>query len=172
MDVEGRAWWRPAVAVISIGWAAQQFTPLLLMYQDRLGLAVTTVDAMLGIYVVGLIPGLLLGGPVSDRFGRRRVMAPTLVISIVSTVLSMAGGARAGWLFAGRLVTMPELEDQSIRSFHMADLGRALTDVDLEPSQASWEQASRRLIWHSETGSPPVPHRFPNRSPERPVYWN
>lgn len=100
-----RAWWPAGLAVVAAGWGAQQFTPLLLMYQARLHLTATTVQAAFGLYVAGLIPGLLLGGPVSDRFGRRRVMAPVLVLSVLATSLLVLGGEAVGWLFAGRLLT-------------------------------------------------------------------
>jgi predicted MFS family arabinose efflux permease len=95
-------WQGAGVAVAAVGWGAQQFAPLLLMYESRLGLSSTTVQAIFGMYVLGLIPGLLLGGPVSDRYGRRRVMAPTLAVSAVATLLLITGST--GWLFAGRLV--------------------------------------------------------------------
>jgi predicted MFS family arabinose efflux permease len=97
-----RRWWGAGVAVAAVGWGAQQFAPLLLMYESRLGLSSTTVQAIFGMYVLGLIPGLLLGGPVSDRYGRRRVMAPTLALSAAATLLLVTGST--GWLFAGRLV--------------------------------------------------------------------
>ena len=99
-----RAWWRAALAVAAAGWGAQQFAPLLLMYQARLHLAETTVQATFGCYIVGLVPGLLLGGPVSDRYGRRRVMVPTLAVSVAATALLILGGSGVGWLFAGRLL--------------------------------------------------------------------
>jgi len=101
---DARAWWGVGLAVAAVGWGAQQFAPLLLMYQDELDLTTTTIQAVFGLYVLGLIPGLLLGGPVSDRYGRRRVMAPTLAASVVATVLLMLGGTGIGWLFAGRMV--------------------------------------------------------------------
>ena len=101
---DARAWWGVGLAVAAVGWGAQQFAPLLLMYQDELDLTTTTIQAVFGLYVLGLIPGLLLGGPVSDRYGRRMVMAPTLAASVVATVLLMLGGTGIGWLFAGRLV--------------------------------------------------------------------
>jgi MFS family permease len=88
----GQAWWRAGLAVAAVGWGAQQFAPLLLMYQSVLHLSATTVQATFGLYVFGLIPGLLLGGPVSDRYGRRRVMVPTLAASLAATLLLMLGG--------------------------------------------------------------------------------
>ncbi|WP_214324178.1 MFS transporter [Nonomuraea sediminis] len=97
-------WWAAGLAVAAVGWGAQQFAPLLIMYQTRLDLSATTIQATFGMYVLGLIPGLLLGGPVSDRYGRRRIMIPTLLTSLVATTLLILGGTAAPWLFAGRLV--------------------------------------------------------------------
>ncbi|GAB2834099.1 MFS transporter [Actinoallomurus bryophytorum] len=101
---KARQWWPAGLAVAAVGWGAQQFAPLLLLYQARLHLSATVTQATFGLYIFGLIPGLLLGGPFSDRYGRRRVMAPTLVASAAATVLLMSGGAGVGGLFAGRLL--------------------------------------------------------------------
>jgi MFS family permease len=98
------AWWGAALAVAAVGWGANQFAPLLLMYESRLGLAATTAEATFGLYALGLVPGLLLGGPISDRYGRRRVMAPALLASLLGTALLSAGGSGVGWLFAGRVI--------------------------------------------------------------------
>jgi MFS family permease len=104
----GPAWPRAGVAVAAVGWGANQFAPLLLVYRAGLGLSAATVEATFGMYALGLIPSLLLCGPLSDRYGRRRVMVPALLASMLASALLMAGGAvggRAiGLLFAGRLV--------------------------------------------------------------------
>lgn len=101
--VLARSWLRAALGVAAIGWGAQEFTPLLLLYQSRLHLSSATVQATFVPYVIGLAPGLLLGGPVSDRFGRRWVVAPTILVSALATLLMLpAGGHGVGWLFLGR----------------------------------------------------------------------
>jgi MFS family permease len=101
----GRDWLRAATAVAAVGWGANQFAPLLLLYRAELNLSATTVNAAFGLYALGLIPGLLVGGPISDRFGRRRIMVPALFVSLLASALLVAGGdAGLGWLFAGRLV--------------------------------------------------------------------
>lgn len=97
-------WLNAALAVAAVGWGAQQFAPLLLLYREELGLSATAIQSTFGLYVVGLLPGLLLGGPVSDRLGRRRVVYISLVTSVIGTVLLMFGGASAPLLFLGRLV--------------------------------------------------------------------
>ena len=64
--------WLPAAAVlIGAGWGSNQFTPMLLVYRQRLGLGTGTLEALFGVYALGLIPGLLIGGPLSDARGRR-----------------------------------------------------------------------------------------------------
>ncbi|MHA6621369.1 MFS transporter [Pseudonocardia sp. DLS-67] len=99
-----RVWWGAGAAVAAVGWGAQQFAPLLLMYRAELGVGAATVQAVFAMYVVGLVPGLLFGGPVSDRYGRRPVVLAALAASAVASGLLVIGGLGVGWLFAGRLV--------------------------------------------------------------------
>nr|MBA3399778.1 MFS transporter [Acidimicrobiia bacterium] len=53
-------------------------TPLLLLYQESLGLSAWTVTALFAVYPLGLLPMLLWAGPASDVLGRRAVMVPGL----------------------------------------------------------------------------------------------
>jgi MFS transporter len=99
-----RVWWGAGAAVAAVGWGAQQFAPLLLMYRAELGVGAATVQAVFAMYVVGLIPGLLFGGPVSDRHGRRPVVLAALAASVAASALLLVGGQGVAWLFAGRLV--------------------------------------------------------------------
>ncbi|MEU1626887.1 MFS transporter [Streptomyces sp. NPDC020096] len=73
-------------------------------YRSELGLSAATVEATFGLYALGLIPSLLVCGPLSDRFGRRPVMVSALLASVLASVLLIAGGSALGWLFAGRLI--------------------------------------------------------------------
>lgn len=104
MLLQNRAWWGAGAAVAAVGWGAQQFAPLLLMYRAELGVGAATVQAVFAMYIVGLIPGLLFGGPVSDRYGRRPVVLAALAASVAASALLLAGGHGVAWLFAGRLV--------------------------------------------------------------------
>jgi predicted MFS family arabinose efflux permease len=101
---QSKAWWGAGAAVAAVGWGAQQFAPLLLMYRAELGVSAATVQAVFAVYVVGLIPGLLFGGPVSDRYGRRPVVLAALAASVAASALLLVGGQGVAWLFAGRLV--------------------------------------------------------------------
>ncbi|MEV4295406.1 MFS transporter [Microbispora rosea] len=99
------AWRTVAAAMFACGWGGNQFTPLLLMYRRLGGYSTLSVDAFLGAYVVGLVPGLLLAGPVSDRRGRRPVLVAGAVASAVASLVLCFGGQSAWPIYAGRLIT-------------------------------------------------------------------
>ncbi|WP_200886750.1 MFS transporter [Phaeacidiphilus oryzae] len=103
--VAARRWPVVAAAMFACGWGGNQFTPLLLMYRRLGGYSALSVDAFLGAYVVGLVPGLLLAGPVSDRSGRRRVMVAGTAASVLASAVLCFGGQSAWAIYAGRLVT-------------------------------------------------------------------
>jgi hypothetical protein len=97
--------WRPvAGTLLGVGWGANQFTPLLLVYRSSLHLGSATLEAIFGVYALGLIPGLLLGGPLADRFGRRRVVRAVALLSPLASAVLMLGVESSGPLFAGRLL--------------------------------------------------------------------
>jgi predicted MFS family arabinose efflux permease len=99
-----RRWLGAGLAACMIGWGTNQFTPMLLLYRARLGLSAPVVEAMFALYAIGLVPGLLVGGSLSDRIGRRRVVLFALVTSMIGGAVLIAGTGGAGWLFAGRLI--------------------------------------------------------------------
>src|ERR1700735_50751 len=55
------------------GWVANHFVALMPTISDRQHLDRSTLDAIFGIYAVGLLPGLLIGGRASDALGRKAV---------------------------------------------------------------------------------------------------
>ncbi|ATY11391.1 MFS transporter [Amycolatopsis sp. AA4] len=98
------AWLPAAAAVFACGWGGNQFTPLLVMYHAA-GYSAFTVDALLGAYVVGLVPGLLLSGGLSNRYGRRPVMFAGTGLSLLASVLLALGPLGVGWIAAGRFLS-------------------------------------------------------------------
>ncbi|TVL89286.1 MFS transporter [Streptomyces sp. SAJ15] len=87
------------------GWSANQFSALLGAYRSEMGLSESTVTGLFAVYVVGLVPGLLIGGPLADRHGRRPVALTALGVNLLSTVLLMAGTTATWWLLPGRFLT-------------------------------------------------------------------
>ena len=62
--VTARSWRRVALGMFAVGWGANQFSSMLVVYRDELGLSARTLALLFALYAVGLIPGLLLGGVV------------------------------------------------------------------------------------------------------------
>lgn len=99
----GQPWLRACGVLFAVGWGGNEFTPLLVMYRHE-GLGAVTVNLLLGAYVLGIIPALLLGGPLSDRYGRRPLMLPAPVLCIVGSALLALGADSQALLYAGRVL--------------------------------------------------------------------
>jgi hypothetical protein len=97
-----RAWVRIAFAMFAVGWGANQFSPMLIVYRHELGLGAGAVAGLFLVYALTLIPGLLIGGPASDRFGRRPVVLPFVALSPLATLLLVLGPRSLALISAGR----------------------------------------------------------------------
>jgi hypothetical protein len=98
-------WWWPALVMFTVGYGANQFVPLLAVYRRTLGLSDAQATAIFGVYALGLIPGLLLAGPASDRYGRRPLMLAFAALSLLATGVLITGQWGPTGLYAGRLLT-------------------------------------------------------------------
>src|SRR4029077_11573476 len=100
-----RVRWLPAGGLLfAAGWGANHFAPLLLLYKREFGLSDTASAAIFAAYAVGLIPSFLAGGPLADRFGRRRVAVPAVVAGMFGSVTLMLGARYPGALYLGRVL--------------------------------------------------------------------
>lgn len=79
-------------------------TPLLLVYRDLLGLDSNALTGAFAVYAAGLVPSLLLAGPASDRFGRRPVVIPFVVLSVATSLLFLGAGSSVLLLFVCRFL--------------------------------------------------------------------
>jgi Major Facilitator Superfamily len=99
-----RDWQRVGWLLFASGWGANHFAPLLLVYRDRLGLDAAALALLFGMYALGLVPGLLVAGPISDRRGRRALVLPSAVVAMGASALLAAFGDRFWALLLGRLL--------------------------------------------------------------------
>lgn len=104
-ESEGRGLLFAAVlaVLLATGWAANHFAGLIPALSDHQHLDRETLDAIFGIYAVGLLPGLLIGGRVSDLLGRQSVAWAGSIIALTGTV-AMLVSQHSTVLLGGRLV--------------------------------------------------------------------
>ncbi len=98
------AWLRAGAVLFGAAWGSNQFTPMLVVYRQQLGLATGTLEAMFGFYALGLIPGLLIAGPLSDARGRRPVVLASAALSLAGTLVLVTAGDALALLLAGRFL--------------------------------------------------------------------
>ncbi|MGH7272317.1 MAG: MFS transporter, partial [Polyangiaceae bacterium] len=95
---------RVPLLLFAVAWGTNHFVPMLLVYRAKLGLSAVDLAILFGVYAVGLLPGLLLGGPLSDHVGRRPVVLPASLVALAGTCILACGAAGFPVLLLGRLV--------------------------------------------------------------------
>src|SRR5580698_1887622 len=95
-----KPWVRVALLLFCVGWGANHFVALLLVYKATLALDAAAPAALLGMYA----PGLVLSGPLSDRYGRRALVFPATALTLAASALLGAGGGSFDLLLVGRLL--------------------------------------------------------------------
>ncbi|WP_298045937.1 MFS transporter [uncultured Citricoccus sp.] len=100
----GASWLRVAPAVFVLAWGGNHFTPLLHLYEELGHYAPWQANLLLGLYVVGLAPGLMVAAAVSDRRGRKPVLLTGLAAAAAGSVLLAVGLHSLVLLGAGRLL--------------------------------------------------------------------
>jgi MFS family permease len=78
-------------------------SPLYHVYAQRFGFSPLVLTAIFSTYAIVLVPALVLFGRLSDRFGRRPVLASGLVTACGGLLLFAFAESEA-WLFAARAV--------------------------------------------------------------------
>lgn len=103
--IGGAGWLRIVPALFAIAWGGNEFTPLLLLYRRVDGLGAATVDVLLAAYVFGIVPALLLGGPLSDRWGRRALLLPAPLVAVAGSLTLALGHGSPALLLVGRVLS-------------------------------------------------------------------
>ncbi|MDO5029803.1 MAG: MFS transporter [Corynebacterium sp.] len=100
-----RDWIRVALGMFVVAFGANLFAPLLPAYRMVDSLNQSQVTFLFAIYVAGLIPALLIGGPISDRIGRRAVIRPALITAAIGSLVLLTGvWFEFASLMVGRLI--------------------------------------------------------------------
>ena len=75
-------------------------TPLWTLYQQRDGFSTFMITVVFAAYALGVIMSLIFAGRLSDRFGRRTVLMPAILLEIVSAVLFIVWNDLTGLIVA------------------------------------------------------------------------
>ncbi|MBO0770967.1 MAG: MFS transporter [Actinobacteria bacterium] len=97
---------RPGLLIVTSAFAAMLLaanlaTPLYAVYSQRFSFSTAVLALVFAVYALVLIPALLIFGQLSDRLGRRPVIALGLGLAVVALVLFAVASGTA-WLFAAR----------------------------------------------------------------------
>jgi hypothetical protein len=134
-------WMAVAAVLVGAGWGSNQFAPMLLVYRHALGLGAGSLEAMFGVYALGLIPGLLLAGPLSDARGRRLPVLAAAAMSLVGSLLLIGGSRSPALLYVARFVVgLASGAAFSAGTAWLRELSR------LGPGNADPAQAARRAV--------------------------
>ena len=95
---------RVGILLFAAGWGANHFSTLLVVYRRELGLSPPALGILFGAYALGLVPGLILAGRASDRWGRRALVIPASLVALVASGVVAFGARGFGVLMMGRLL--------------------------------------------------------------------
>lgn len=83
--IRGRGWFVDGYVLTSIAVALDQIAP-------QFGLGGVATGLLGASALIGIFFGALLGGPISDRIGRRRLLTMDLVLFVVASILQIFVG--------------------------------------------------------------------------------
>ncbi|EGT5594864.1 MFS transporter [Corynebacterium striatum] len=98
-------WFRVALGMFLVAFGANFFAPMVVVYQLKAGLSFSQSSFLFGVYALGLMVALFLGGPLSDSLGRKTIMRPAVACTLVGSLVLMLGNSGSFLvLLVGRLI--------------------------------------------------------------------
>ncbi|MFI7242643.1 MFS transporter [Streptomyces qinglanensis] len=83
-----RGWmWLAAWPVVAVLALSNEPAPLYVLWQDRIGFSAAALTAVYAAYIAGLLGTLTVAGTLSDRYGRKPVLLPGLVLGLLASAL-------------------------------------------------------------------------------------
>ena len=92
-----------AFLLLAAGWSTNHFATMIAVLRDQELFTPIVVNAAFGIYAVGLVPSLLIGGILADRLGSRPVVLTGALAAATGNMVILLWQTTPG-LFLGRLV--------------------------------------------------------------------
>ena len=129
--------WMVTAAVVVLQAFATLPTPLWPLYAALDGLNSTLVTVAFAVTVVGTLAGLTSFGHLSDRFGRRRIIVPALVVGVAAAVVMLIWPAYPGLLLGRVLTGLAVGLVASTATTYLSDLYRAARPSSSRPRFAS-----------------------------------
>lgn len=99
-----RGFWSVAfLFAVTMAFAAAP-APLYVFYVEEQGWSSFVITVVFATYGAGVAISLFLAGHLSDRFGRRRVVAPAVLLNVLSALIFLSTH-ELGWLLLARLLS-------------------------------------------------------------------
>ncbi|WP_239648059.1 MFS transporter [Nocardiopsis ganjiahuensis] len=92
-----------ALTVVSVFVLSNAPTPLYVEWQRQWGFSSGVLTIIFACYMVGLVGTLVVAGRLADRYGRRLVLIPAMLVAILSGALFLLAQGVL-WLLAARLL--------------------------------------------------------------------
>lgn len=92
------------LGIFLVAYGTNVSTPFLVVYRERLGLGDSATMAIFTVYVTGILLVLPFGGQLSDRYGRRAISTPFVIVSALASVILIFGQDSFSLLLLGRFL--------------------------------------------------------------------
>jgi MFS family permease len=83
----GLGFWAVAYAYLAVMAFSAVPSPLFAIYRQEEGFSALTITLIYAVFAVGVVVSLFLVGHISDWHGRRRILAPAILLSLVSGIV-------------------------------------------------------------------------------------